>query len=354
MRRWTLLVLIPLMALFGIGVYNALGAFKSKPPAAARPVVKSRTLVPLPGVVYLAQGGLLYRLENGQFTELRPGPGAWSQPTSAPNGQLIAISRQTHFSDLYLLDGAGHAVKQLTKNASGSVEFNHWAFYPNVSPDGKTVLYSYDPKDRYNVYRVDLAIYAMPMGGSQSEARGRTTPNAYTGGDIQPIALSSGAILYTKYGIDPDGHSFSQLWLQPRAGAAGQGLTDPKDDCSAPAISRDGSRIAMVCTGGKQTARLQVASFDGQKLGPADVLVDGQLASVPAWSPDGHSLLYEAPAGPQSRFQLWRIQLETPPTPTPSAGTGVAAKTTPAPSIRQPKLVTNDLALDATSASLWI
>ena len=35
-------------------------------------------------------------------------------------------------------------------------------FYPNVSPDGKTLLYSYDAKDRFNTFRVDLAIWAMP------------------------------------------------------------------------------------------------------------------------------------------------------------------------------------------------
>lgn len=358
MKRWALVVLlVPLMALFGIGVYNALGSLKTKPPGAAKPVIRSRTLVPVSGTVYVSQGGLLYRLQNGQFKELRPGPGAWSQPAFTPDGHLVVISRQTHFSDLYLLDPSGQAVRQLTKNSSGSVEFNHWAFYPSVSPDGRTLLYSYDPKDRLNVFRVDLAIYAMPLDGSQSDAKGRTTPNPYTGGDVQPIALASGAILYTKYSIDQDGHSVSQLWLQPRPGAAGEALTDSRDDCSSPAISRDGRRVAMVCTGAKQSGRVQIAPFDGQRLGPPQVLVEG-LVAAPTWSPDGHSLLYVAPGGPEGRFQLWMIQLEAPPTPTPSgASTGAAkpsAKATSAPlPLRQPKLVTNDLDLDATSAPLW-
>ena len=354
MRRWALVVLlVPLMALFGLGVYNALGALRTKAPAAPKPVTKSRTLVPLAGAVYVSQGGLLYRLENGQFTELRPGPGAWSQPALAPDGKLVAISRDTHFSDLYLLDAAGHALRQLTKNASGSVEFNHWAFYPNVTPDGKTLLYSYDPKDRTNIFRVDLAIYSMPLDGSQSDAKGRTTPTPYTGGDVQPIGLASGGIIYTKYGIDEGGHSTAQLWLQPRPGAAGDALTDAKDDCSSPALSRDGSRLAMVCTGGKQTARVQVAPFDGQRLGTPDVLVESQLVAVPSWSPDGHNLLYVAPGGPEGRFQLWMIQLE--PAPTPTAAPGARPSKPPkAPALRQPRLVTSDLDLDATSPPLWI
>jgi Tol biopolymer transport system component len=355
MRRWTLLVALPLMVAFGFGVYFGLGQLKSKPAPPARPVTKSRTLVPLPGVVYLAQGGVLYSLANGQFTAIRPGPGLWSQPAVTPAGQLVAVSRQNFFSDLYLLDATGRPLRQLTKNASGSMEGNHWAYYPNVSPDGKTLLYSYDPKDPFNNFRVDLAVWSMPLDGAQSAGKRRTLPNEYTGGDIQPISLASGAVLYTKYGIDDVGHSTSQLWLQARAGTPGQAITDARDACSSPALSRDGTRLAMVCTGGKQTASIQIAPFDGQKLGPREVIVEGQLDAVPAWSPDGHSLLYVAPGGPQGHFQLWVIPLESAtPAPSPDNTARPVASVSPVPAGRQPKLVTTDLDLDATSAPLWI
>lgn len=354
MRRWTLLIALPVMVAFGFGVYFELGQLRSKPPPKPKPVTKARTLVPLPGVVYLSQGGVIYRLVDGQFTPMRPGPGAWSQPASAPGGQLIAVSRQAHYSDLYLLDASGNPLKQLTKNVAANVEANHWAFYPNVSPDGKTLLYSYDPKDPLNSFRVDLAVWTMPLGGSQSEGKRRTVPNQYTGGDVQPIALASGAVLYTKYSIDDNGRSVSQLWLQSRAGSTGQGITDAGDDCSSPALSHDGTRLAMVCTRGKQTASIEVAPFDGQKLGPREVVAEGQLNAAPTWSPDGHSLLYEAPAGSQGQFQLWVIQLESAlPSPSPqrSAPTPGASSS---PLVRQPKQVTTDLDLDATSAPLWL
>jgi Tol biopolymer transport system component len=354
MRRWTLLVALPLMVAFGFGVYWGLGQLKSKPAPHVKPVTKSRTLVQLPGAVFVVQGGVLYRLAGGQFTEVRPGPGTWSQPTVTPSGQLVAVSRQNFFSDLYLLDATGHPLRQLTKNAAGNVEGNHWAFYPNVSPDGKTLFYSYDPKDPYNNFRVDLAVWSMPLEGAPAGKR-RTLPNEYTGGDIQPISLASGAVLYTKYGIDDVGHSTSQLWLQARPGTAGQAVTDARDACSSPSLSRDGTRLAMVCTGGKQTASIQVAPFDGQKLGPREVVVEGQLAAGPAWSPDGHSLLYVAPGGPQGQFQLWTIRLESS-TPTASADKAARpqASVSPAPAALQPKLVTTDLDLDATSAPIWI
>ena len=357
MRRWSLLVALPLMVAFGFGVYFGLGSLKSKAKqAVTRPVTKARTLVPLPGVVYMAQGGTLYRLENGQFSEIKPGPGDWSQPTSAPQGGLIAVSRQLHFSDLYLLDGAGHAVRQLTRNQAGPVEANHWAFYPNLSPDGKTLLFSYDAKDPSNSFRVDLAIWSMPLQGTQAQGRRRTAPNQYTGGDVQPLGLASGGIVFTRYGIDDAGHSVSQIWLQPRGGAVGEGLTDPADHCSSPALSPDGARLAMVCTNGKQAASLQVAPFDGQKLGPREVLVEGQLDAVPAWSPDGKSILYSAPGGPDGHFQLWTIQVQpaASPGPSPQNGAGGSTPITSPVAARQPRLVTTDLDLDATSAPLWV
>jgi Tol biopolymer transport system component len=354
MRRAPLLIALALMVAFGFGVYYGLGQLKSKPAPIPKAVTKSRTLVPLPGVVYMAQGGALYKLAGGQFTQIRPGPGMWSQPASAPGGQMVAVSRDTHFSDLYLLDGSGHPVKQLTKNVAGSIEANHWAFYPSVSPDGKTLFYSFDPKDPFNNYRVDLAVWSQPLEGSQTEGKRRTLPNQYTGGDVQPVALAAGAVLYAKYSIDDSGHSVSQLWLQGRAGAVGQAITDAKDDCSSPALSRDGTRLAMVCTGGRQSASVQVAPFDGQKLGPREVVVEGQLNAAPTWSPDGHSLLYEAPGGPHGQFQLWVIQLEETVAPSASPQKSPGPRATPSPSLRQPKLVTTDLDLDATSAPLWM
>lgn len=351
-----MLIALPLMVAFGFGVYFGLGTLKNKAKhTETKAVTKARTLVALPGIVYMAQGGALYRLENGQFTQIKPGPGDWSQPASAPQGGLVAVSRELHFSDLYLLDGSGHPVRQLTKNQGGAVESNHWAFYPSLSPDGKTLFYSYDPKDPSNSFRVDLAIWSMPLQGSQSQAKRRTLPNQYTGGDVQPVVLASGAVLFTRYAIDDAGHSVSQIWLQPRNGTIGQALTDPADRCSSPALSHDGTRLAMVCTNGRQAASLQMAPFDGQKLGPREVLVEGQLDATPTWSPDGQSLLYTAPGGPDGHFQLWLIQPQrTAASPSPQNEAAENTTPSPSPSARQPRLVTTDLDLDATSAPLWV
>ena len=103
----------------------------------------------------------------------------------------------------------------------------------------------------------------------------------------------------------------------------------------------------MICTGGKQTAKLEVAPFTGNALGPAKVLLDGRLFAAPAWSPDGKALAYFAPAGAAGHFQLWYLALPAVPpsasasastSATPSVGTTptVRASASPAPTSRSP------------------
>ena len=222
----------------------------------------------LPGTLYLVQGGQLYSYSGGNFIALHPGPGQWSQPSVDKAGsQLAAVNRGAEWSDIVLLGLDGKVVRALTTNqrSAQNLDLNHWAFYPRFTADGK-LLYSYDsPKFGF---RVDLAIWQLTLGRAQSTALRRTLPFDYTGGDVFPNPLAGGGLLYAKYKSDVGGMILSQLWLQSGLQTAGTELTPPEQDCGQPALSPDGARVAMVCTGGKQAGQLEVASFDGQKLGP--------------------------------------------------------------------------------------
>jgi hypothetical protein len=107
------------MLAVGLTTYNALGNRKSH---TRTPVVTApHTTVPvfhLPGTVYLAHHGGLYRMQDGLFTELQKQT-TWSQPAIAPDGsRLVAVQRtELNYSDLYLLDpGSGQVTSQLTSN----------------------------------------------------------------------------------------------------------------------------------------------------------------------------------------------------------------------------------------------
>ncbi|MEA2667934.1 MAG: TolB protein [Chloroflexota bacterium] len=367
LRRIAAVLFLPMMFAFGSGVYLYLGTLKSK-------VVKTRADLPtvtkprlvLPGTMFVVQDGRLFKLKDGGFTEIGSA-GDWSQPTLTPDHtHLVAVLRSGYSSDLYLLDLDGHIVKRLTKNDSRIVDYNHWAFYPRVSPDGSTLFYSYDgPKHVTNAPGDDLSIWSMPLNGSQSQARRRTDPYWYTGGDATPIPLAGTAVLYVQHSIDPSTAVHSQIRLQSRLGdLVGKPLTSLADNCSQPALSPDGTQLAMICTGGKQTARLEVASFNGTSLGPPRTLLDGGLYASPAWSPDGQALAYFAPSGAAGHFELWWLAVPVVATPTPtatatpthsaSAGGGASSIVVPSlPTTPVPVQVTQGVDLSATSPPAW-
>lgn len=361
----------------GAGTYLYIGSHRGTIAAQARTPGEARSgssspLSRLPGTMYIVQQGTLYRLQGGAFTALLQSA-TWTQPAVAPSGQsLLVVRRDYDFSDLYLVDTAGHVQAQLTHDANRNVQLNHWAFYPRFSADGGQVFFSYDAKDRFNSYDVVLSIYQMPVRGSFGQARKWTTPEPYTGGDLQPIPLGPLGVIYTKYTFDQaTNRILSQVWLTPRIGAVGRPLTDAAADCSQPSLAPDGRRLALICTGGTQFASVEVASFDGASLGPRQVLVGGQLAAQPTWAPDDSGLVYLAPQGLSGHFELWFQPLPPPPPPTPTAvpansptprragaarPTATPSPPTPSPSPPRPPAaiqLTTDLDFDATSTIAW-
>jgi Tol biopolymer transport system component len=260
------------------------------------------------------------------------------QPSVSPDGsELVAVKRSLNRSDLYVLGSTGRRPVPLTHNQSQSVEGNHWVFYPRFSPDDSTLYFSYDPKDPYNDFRVDLAIFATSADPQAPKAVQWTQPNEYTGGDVEPVPLRRGGLIYTKFSIDEQSVVHSQVWFQAAPGSAGGGLTKPADNCAQPAVSKDETMVAMVCRhGGLESADLEVASLDGSApaLGEPVVVVHGSLVASPAFSPDGKLLAYLAPAETSGPFQLWTV--------VPTAA-----------SASIPRQITTHLDLDPSSAPIW-
>lgn len=329
--------LLVAMAAFGIGVYHGAELLKGNHTAVRKPTEVSAQ--PLTGTLYVVQQGAIYRFHHGDFTQITSEAG-WSQPAADPRGgnQLVAVQRHDNYSDLYVITTGGKTSAQLTHNASSTaIDSNHWSFYPRFAPDGSALFYDFDPKDPYNSYRVDLAIYASPLNTSNGRAIEWTYPNYYTGGDVNPLPLRDGALLYVKYSIDEQFQVHSQIWLQRRAATTGTGLTAADQDCGQAALSSDQTEIAMVCRkGSNTTAEIDVATFDATTgtLGPLNTLAGGNgLVTSPAFSPDGKTIAYLAPNTPGGQFQLWTVSV------------------TGAPN---PREITFDLGLDAQSAPVWV
>ncbi|MBI2058776.1 MAG: PD40 domain-containing protein [Nitrospirae bacterium] len=79
-------------------------------------------------------------------------------PIFTPEGTVIFASDRTGIFNLYELDPKTNQLKQLTNVVTG-------AFWPSLSPDGKTIYYSYYTSYGYRTYKMDRsAAYNKPVG----------------------------------------------------------------------------------------------------------------------------------------------------------------------------------------------
>jgi hypothetical protein len=329
---------VAVMALFGLGVYSILGTLKSSRNHSQKPT-EEQALVYLPGTVYLVQGGDIYSLTNLKFTPIKAPAYDWVQVEPAPDGDILAVALSASNSNVYLLNSTGQVVRQLLQENSSQYFENHWAYYPQVSPNGSTLFFTTDWLDPYYAYDVDFEIEAVPFATPSSTPTVWSTPNQYQGGDVESIPLASGGIIYAKYAVDqPTGATYAQLVYASSPYATLDYLTKPAQDCAEPALSPSGTELAMVCTNNAlQTTKLEVASWNGSSLGTAVVISDGPMSASPTWSPDGKSVIYlnTLLTNKASPFQLWWVPKAT------SAKPGA------------PEQVTENLNFTATSPPAW-
>jgi Tol biopolymer transport system component len=341
-RAVTVVTLLALMAGFGFGVNRLIASRKAKIPTQATVFIPTgtRAAVVLPGTLYLAEHGELYRLSDGFFTNLHlsVAAGQWMQPAYVPGTQdIVAVLRSAEFSDLYLLNSQGGVLRQLSHNATAQVNkvwLNHWMFWPHLAADGNTIYFSYD-QPKSGTYAVDFNVWTGSLNGKLANKQ-LTDSNPYTGGDVSPVLMKNGDVMYSRYAIG-SGNVFSLIALETRPQRTPVLLTTPSQDCGQPAPSPDGTMVAMVCIGGTglQSTRLEVAPLAGTKLGAPRILVNNCLCSAPQWAPDGSGLIYFNPADLSGHFELWWIK----------------GALSVAPSA--PLEVTTNLDFDATSAPSW-
>jgi len=320
-------------------------------PTTATPTAQG---IRLPGTLFLVQSGAIYGFSAGRFRQLTDESG-WMQPSLAPSGNLVAVKRYPLFSDVYVLSRFGKAIKRLTNNVapprSPDQSSYHWSFYPKLSADGKTLWMSYDqPKFGYDVV---LSIWSMPYGGTIRQGRVWTNADDYSGGDVEPIPIRAGGVIYTKYSYGPSNRLVGQLYFATVPHTFGRALTAASEDCRSPVLSPRGNQIAMICTYEKQVSYLAIASWNGKTLGTRRLIVTNQMVAQPTWAPDGSGIAYLAPGSAASgQFQLWFLPSAaySPPTPTPNYGPIV----TPSPVLpAKPVQLTTNSGFDATSSLAW-
>ena len=362
-RLLTWVVLLALMVGFGVGVNRYLAIHDGSAFTAAKNPTHVASRLTLPGTIYFADGGGLFTLTGTRITQLKAQGQGWTQPVLLPDeARLLAVKvTANYYSDLYELSRTGAVEAQLSHD-SGQVTATElgnddWLYYPAVGP-GNTLYFSYDwPKGNVDdpsecCYQVDFSIWKTTLGTQIDRTaveRGagitqESWANYYTGGDVSPLPLAGGGLIYVDYetaadnsevsapvpGADP-GDEVSEIRMDPTPNpngtGAGTALTQPGDDCAQPALNPAETEMAMICTpvvdGAPSSTEsdLVVATFDAATgtIGPLDRLVTGTLAAAPTWAPDGTDLIYEAPEAGDGYLELWYIKGAAAPTPSPEA-----------------------------------
>jgi hypothetical protein len=317
---------------------------------AASIITTTSPQVKLPGTIYVSQEGSIYAISGAKVRRLAlPSGGVWTQPRVLADGSLLVIRRFDQYSDLYHVSASGHILAQMTSDdqatGNATLQLDHWILWPAIGPDGTTVYFATDsPKPAPNKsYEVDFSLWSSPLStpftiGDTGVSGGTrwSVPDLYTGGDIEPVPLPDGGVLYSSYANTGKGTVVTVLGLQTGPTSPMKALTTPQQDCGAPAVAADGVTVAMVCTNAGQTANLEIATLQGNTLGPLHVVVANCLCNSPSWSSTGDDLLYMNASNPDGNFGLWYIA---------DAG-GVHPGTAR-------RVSDSSVDLDATSAAAW-
>jgi serine/threonine protein kinase/Tol biopolymer transport system component len=212
-------------------------------------------------------------------------PGPEVQPDISPDGrQVLYTSGVTGNRDIYLLRVGGARAINLTQNSAADDEQGRF------SPNGDQIV--------FRSGRDGGGLFVM---GATGESVRRLTSAGYDPAwspDGRVIAYSTEAV------DDPYSRNiFAELWTVEVA--SGKTTRLYAVDAVQPAWSPDGARIAFWANTGGQRDIWTIAATGGA---PEAVTKDAATDWSPEWSPDGRWLCFESDRG--GSMNVWRVPIE--------------------------------------------
>jgi len=222
---------------------------------------------------------------------------ATQTPEVAPSGKIVftcQVSGVQHQDQICIINADGTGFGQLTWDN------NSEHYYPSLSPDGMSIVYSANPTGVYEIYEMDL------QGNSRQLTHGLGT---LTSPEISPDGKS---IVFTV----GDG-LVNSIWVMDRDGSRPRMVCSPGWD---PTWSPDGKQILFASRDIQNTIQLFIVNLDGTGL--RQVTRMASLRGRSDWSPDGRwAVTY---AGESWGRELFIVPLNgsEPSQLTPSGGNG--------------------------------
>lgn len=235
-------------------------------------------------------GALFHITTDGRRTMLLQSEGVDHHlyPRVSPDGTTLAYVRYTSHGqgELFTMPIAGGTPRQLTKD-SKTIQGVSW------SPDGRSLLFSSNRRGFYQLWLI-------PMTGGEASPVATNSTSA-----TEPVYTPGGDILFV------DSRENWNIWRRPLAGATGEERIIASSGRNYdPRYSPDSRQIAFV-SDRAGTMELWVADANGAKPRQLTHLGGTWLGGI-AWSPDGHTLAFDARVGQRSAVYLIPTQGGTP------------------------------------------
>lgn len=238
-----------------------------------------------------AKEGSLWRqeLSGGPCIQLTAGPGYDHQPDVSPDGRSVVFTREVKGAlELHLLDLASGRVRPLT--AAGAVNLE-----PRWSPDGRKLAWvSTEGDGHFHLAVGEVPVAGLLRGTRLTPEHRAAEPRYYYGPvdhELSPTWTRDGRALLAVTNRDTP-HGTGGLWRIDLSDPAHPvRLHEEETNWQArPDVAPDGKRLAFASYAGRAWHQLWVLPVEG---GHAFPLTYGDFdAREPRWSPDGQRLAY--------------------------------------------------------------
>ncbi|MDQ3078895.1 MAG: amidohydrolase family protein [Pseudomonadota bacterium] len=250
-----------------------------------------------------------YELESGETHRVTGGNGGAVRPAPSPDGKYLAfVRRERARSKLYVRDLATGNERKIYDSLDQDMQ-ETWAVtgvYPNMdwTADSRQVVFWAGGKIR----RVGVS------GGADQVIPFRVNDDRIVANSVHPtidVAPTSFQAKMVRWATtSPDGQqivfeSLGKLWRAPAAGGAPRRLTRGNEDSfeAWPSWSRDGRSIVFVSWNDKRLGRVQTVSAGGGA--PRNLTSEPGHFARPRFSPDTHSVVFEAGSGGHLTSNQW-------------------------------------------------
>ena len=195
--------------------------------------------------------------------------------------KIAFVATRSGKKEIYTADADGANVNQLTNDGTISVA-------PNLSPDGRTLVYTGYKSGYADVYEIDL--------GNGSRTRILKYPGTNSGANFSP---DGGRLAVT---LSKDGNP--ELYVTGSGGGGARRLTRTAGVESSPTWSPDGGEIIYSSDdrGGPRLFRISASGGAGRAVNTGQ-----SYNTEPNWSPDGKKIAFNTRGG--SGFEVAILNL---------------------------------------------